>query len=94
MGLAIELVNNFDNFQKNIDLLDEFLKAGFKERFETAKKISGSSDDLKKIVGDWFVYSTSLPDKKLARGLLHLNNILSKPQFNHRLALDNFLVNL
>lgn len=94
LGLAVELANNFDDFQKNITLLNKFLKAGFKERFETAKKISGSSDDLKKIAGDWFVYSISLPDKKLAKGLLHLNNILSKPQFNYRLALDNFLVNL
>ncbi len=105
LGLALELANDFDNFQKNTNLLDKLVKADFKERFETAKKISASSEDLRKIVGDWFVYSASpphsymssggsLPDKKLSRELLHLNNMLSRPQFNHRLALDNFLINL
>ena len=32
--------------------------------------------------------------KKLAKEILYLNNILSRPQFNHRLALENFLVHL
>mgnify|MGYP001601359225 CR=1 FL=1 len=94
LGLAVELANNFDNFQKNNALLNKLTKTDFKERFETAKKISGSPEDLKKIVGDWLIYSASLPEKKLAKELLHLNNIISKPQFNHRLALDDFLVNL
>lgn len=94
LGQALELAENFDNFQKSADLLNKLVKADFRERFETAKKISASPDDLRKIVGDWFIYSASLPDKKLSRELLHLNNTLSRPQFNYRLALDNFLINL
>lgn len=94
LGLALELANNFDGFQKNINLLAKLIKTDFKERFETAKKISADSEGLKKIVGDWLTYSASLAGKKLTKELLHLNSILSRPQFNHRLALENFMVRL
>lgn len=94
LGLAMELANNFDGFQKNINLLSKLIKVDFRERFDAAKKILADSEDLKEIVGNWFTYSASLADKKLAKELLHLNSILSKPQFNHRLALENFLINL
>ncbi len=105
LGLAIKLADDFDDFQKNTNLLNKLVRADFKERFETAKKISGDSEDLKKIVGDWLIYSASpphsfissggsLPDKRIAKELLRLNNILSRPQFNHRLALEGFLVRL
>lgn len=93
LGQALEIAQNFDNFQKNISLLDKLAKVDFFERFEIAKKIS-AEDDLKKIVNDWLIYSVSLPEKKLSRDLLHLNSILSKSQFNQRLALENFLVRL
>ena len=94
LGLALELADNFVGFQKNINLLNKLMKADFKERFETAKKISASPEDLRKMAGDWFVYSASLTDKKLAKEILHLNNIFSRPQFNHRLALENFMIKL
>ena len=93
LGQALELAENFDNFQKNINLLNRLIKSEFVERFEAVKKIS-VKEDLKKIVNDWFIYSASLPEKKLARELLRLNNILSKSQFSQKLALDNFLVRL
>lgn len=94
LGLAVELASNFENFQKNTNLLNKLVKADLKERFETAKRISAGSESLKKTAEDWLIYSVSLPDKKLSRELLHLNNMLSRPQFNHRLALENFLINL
>ncbi|MEK7536992.1 MAG: hypothetical protein AAB584_00895 [Patescibacteria group bacterium] len=94
LGLALELANNFEGFQKNINLLNKLMRADLKERFEAAKKISDSFEDLKKTAGDWFIYSASLVDKRLAKEILHLSNILSRPQFNHRLALENFMINL
>jgi len=94
LGLALGLAENFNNFQKNVSILNKFLKADFKERFETAKKISANPDDLKKMTGDWFIYSASLPDKRHAKELLYLNSIVSRPQYNHRLALEAFLANL
>lgn len=94
LGLALNLVDNFEIFQKNTNLLGKLMKADLKERFETAKKISASSDDLKKIVRSWFIYVISLPDKKLAKELMYLSNIISRPQFNHRLALENFMIKL
>lgn len=94
LGLAVNLADNFEIFQKNISLLNRLMKADFKERFDAAKKISTSPEDLKKMVGDWLIYLASRPDKKLARELLYLNNIISKSQFNYKLALENFLVKI
>ena len=94
LGLAVRLSGNFNNFQKNANLLNKLVKDDYKERFDTAKKISADSDGLKKTVRDWFVYSAALPDKTIARKILELNSILSRSQFNHRLALENFLVKL
>lgn len=94
LTLALGLADNFESFQKNINLLNKLIKADFKERFETAKKISADREDLKKIAGDWLTYSASLTGKKLAKEVLHLSNTLSRPQYNHRLALDRFLINL
>lgn len=94
LGLALELADNFDKFQKNINLLNKLSKASFMERFEAAKKISGDSESLRKLVADWLIYSASLIDKRAARELLYLNNILAKPQFNHRLAFEGFLTRL
>lgn len=34
------------------------------------------------------------PNHKVLKNLLKLNSLLSQPQFNHRLALENFLINL
>jgi len=94
LSSAIELANGFDNFQKDINLLDKLVKTDLKERFDIAKRISGSSEDLRKTAENWFIYSASLPDKKIAAKILCLNDILSRPQFNHRLALENFLINI
>ncbi|MEK7579743.1 MAG: AAA family ATPase [Patescibacteria group bacterium] len=94
LGLALELAENFDNFKKSVNLLNKLAKADLKERFETAKKISASQEDLKKAVKDWLIYSAALPGKKLAGKVLRLTGIISRPQFNHRLALENFLINI
>lgn len=94
LGLAMNLADNFEIFQKNINLLNKLMKADFKERFDEAKKISTSPEDLKKMVRDWLIYLVSMPNKKLARELLYLNNIISKSQFNYKLALENFLVKI
>lgn len=94
LGLALELAQNFDNFKRSINLLDRLTKTGLKERFDAAKKISSSPDELRKVVLDWLIYSASLGAKPFAGKILHLANIVSKPQFNHRLALENFLINI
>jgi DNA polymerase III subunit delta' len=94
LGLALELTENFDNFQKSINLLNKLAQSELGERFEIAKKITSDSEDLKKMTRDWLIYSASLPDKKLSRELLRLNSILSKSQFNQKLALENFLIRL
>lgn len=93
LGKAIGLADGFDDFRKNIAVLEKLTKADFVSRFETAKKLATDYEELKKTVGDWFVWSAG-SDKRLAGMLLRLNKILSRPQFNHRLALEEFLVRL
>lgn len=93
LGKALELADNFELFKRNVGLLEKIVKADFVSRFETAKKISADYDDLKKTVNDWFVYAAAL-NKRLAPKLLRLNNLLSRPQYNHRLALEEFLINV
>ena len=94
LGLALEIAENFNDFQKNINLLDRLVKADFGFRFETAKKIGANPEELKKTVSDWLISSASWPEQKLTRKLMYLNQVISKSQFNHRLALENFLVQL
>lgn len=93
LGKAMEMADGFDDFKKNIAVLEKLTKADFVSRFETAKKLAADHEDLKKTVRDWFAHSAA-SDKKLAGKLLHLNNLLSRPQFNHRLALEEFLLNV
>jgi len=94
LGLALELAGDFDNFQKNINLLNRLAKSDFKERFEASKVISSDADAMKRTVRDWLIYSSSLPDKPFVRELLHLNNLISRPQFNHKLFFENFLARI
>lgn len=98
LGRALELAGDFKNFQKNVEMLNRLVRADFSERFQTARKISVSAEELRRIAKDWLIWSAaeiSGPGSaKLAKNLLHLNNILTKPQFNHKLALEGFLVRL
>ena len=78
--------------------IDEFMgvvREGTTERMQYAEKLFASKDYQNLVVGlIHTLRSRENPNYKVLKNLLRLNYILSQPQFNHRLALENFLINL
>ena len=78
--------------------VEEFLKIfreGLTERMQYAEKLFTGKNYQELVVG--LIHTLRLqenPDHKVLKNLLQLNYLLSQPQFNHRLALENFLINL
>ncbi|PIR41887.1 MAG: hypothetical protein COV30_01705 [Candidatus Yanofskybacteria bacterium CG10_big_fil_rev_8_21_14_0_10_37_15] len=80
---------------KSINKFIEVCRQGITERLQYAKKIY-EKEDYQKLVVD-LIYWLHAKDKKnlrVLKNLLHLNQLLSQPQYNHRLAIENFLINL
>lgn len=76
--------------------VEEFLKVskqGVFEKLEYAKKIyeKGNYSDL---ISTLIHSADHTQPVRYLRGLLKLHKLISQPQFNHRLALENFLINL
>lgn len=78
--------------------VNEFMKIckeGICERMQYAEKLFAGKDYQNLVVGLIHTLRTrENPNHKVLKNLLKLNYLLSQPQFNHRLALENFLVNL
>lgn len=76
----------------------EFMKIpqeGICERMQYAEKLFAGKDYQNLIVGLIHTLRAGQnPNHKILKKLLRLNHLLSQPQFNHRLALENFLINL
>lgn len=97
-GLAKKLIDNFKKFEKNINLLKSLEKENFLEKSNFAKNIANNQEELKELIRDWLIYLKAniknFSKPELIRELLYLNNIISQPQFNQRLALEKFLLKL
>src|SRR3989344_6512162 len=84
--------------EKTIKVIGEFMgvaKQGITERMQYAEKLFAGKDYQNLVVG--LIYTLRArenPNHKVLKNLLRLNSLLSQPQFNHRLALENFLINL
>lgn len=78
--------------------IDEFMKIskeGLCERMQYAEKLFAGKDYQNLIIGlIHTLRAIENPNHKVLKNLLRLNSLLSQPQFNHRLALENFLINL
>ena len=98
-----EKVQFLPSVEKEIDketvkAVDEFMKVckeGVCERMQYAEKLFAGKDYQNLIVGlIHTLRARENPNHKVLKDLLRLNSLLSQPQFNHRLALENFLINL
>ena len=70
-------------------------KQGVTERMQYAEKLFAGKDYQNLVVGlIHTLRARKNPNHKVLKNLLRLNYLLSQPQFNHRLALENFLINL
>lgn len=84
--------------KETLKAIDEFVgvcKQGTTERLQYAKNLYEKEDYQKLIVGlIYWMHAKGSRNPKVLKGLLQLNNLVSQPQYNHRLAIENFLINL
>lgn len=89
--------NELPLIKKSIASFSSLFKKGITERLVFAKKLY-EQDEYADQINYWLSWTYSRRDKpqaaKVLKNLLDLHNIISQPQFNHRFALDNFLINL
>ena len=106
LGLAYRLKENntFKNIKKNLEEFSQLLKSNLNDRFKFAEKVLAGEDGTEQVANlllYWMFYLRSDFSKKLKinrakvlKSLLITRQILSHPQFNHRLALENLLINI
>ncbi len=100
IGLAERLLtgNELANARKSVDDLRKLLTAGIYEKMDYAKKVHEKGDYWPRI--DYWLHWVSAhlrnspKNAKIVKGLIALSAIISQPQYNHRLALENFLLSL
>lgn len=100
IGLINRLIegDNTIEAKKAVDDLRKLFNSGVYEKMNYAKKIHEKGDYQPKI-SYWLNWvsanlQNSPKNEKIVKNLLALNQLVSQPQFNHRLALENFLLNL
>jgi len=91
---------SFGEIRSAVEELTRLIKAGINERLVIAQKLSDEKNepDLLKKVLYWILYVRMRINEPKAHavlnGLVNLYVVISRPQFNRRLALENFLVQL
>lgn len=102
IGLIYDILKNdsFDELKKSIEQLANLAKDDLEEKFAFALKISDDKNqpDLEKKILYWMLYArTRLAEpkiRKILKELLVLNKTVAEPQYNLRLALENFLIQI
>ncbi len=97
----VKLLKDKSEFRKArtaVDDLRKVIKMPISEKMQYAQKLTTKKDYQPKI-GYWldWVYANlqkSPNNHRMVTSLLHLNGIISQAGLNHRLAIENFLVNL
>lgn len=107
LGLIKKIVeeNSFDEVKDAIEEVMHLIKSDINERLAIAQKLADPSagfageknkTELAKKILYWTLYlRTRLNEPKahkILKNLLVLHEIINKPQFNQRLALENFLI--
>lgn len=102
VGLVKRIVaeDSFGEIEKTIKELTYLARADINERLTIAQKITDEKNraDLARKVLYWQLYMRLRLNEpkapKILRGLINLQETISQPQFNQRLALENFLISL
>ena len=84
--------------KETIRAINEFVKVaklGIPARLKYAEKLYKEENYQKLVIGliHW-LHAKGGYDTRVLKGLLQLNQLVSQPQYNHRLAIENFLINL
>lgn len=84
--------------KETVIAINEFIsitRQGVAERMQYAEQLIAGKNYQNLVISlIHFLRSRENPNHKVLKNLLRLNYLLSQPQFNHRLALENFLINL
>ncbi len=102
IGLIKRIVQDksFDDVRDSVEELMHLIKADINERLAVAQKLTDEKNktELPQKILYWTLYLRTRLDEpkshKILKGLLALHEIISRPQFNQRLALESFLVSL
>src|SRR3989344_2267318 len=102
IGLIKKIIEekSFDEVKDSVEEVMHLIKSDINERLTIAQKLTDEKNkaELLKKVLYWMLYlRTRLNEPKthkILKNLLVLHETISKPQFNQRLALENFLVSL
>ncbi|MBI2063724.1 MAG: hypothetical protein HYT65_01890 [Candidatus Yanofskybacteria bacterium] len=102
IGLIKKIIEekSFDEVKDSVEEVMHLIKSDINERLTIAQKLTDEKNkaELPKKILYWTLYlRTRLNEPrahKILKNLLALHEIISKPQFNQRLALENFLVSL
>lgn len=105
LGLAYRLkeADAFKDIKKNLQEFNKILKSNINNRLNFAEKIFKDESSLNpaELILYWIFYLRSDLSKKLKinraaalKKMIEAGHILSKPQYNHRLAFENLLINL
>lgn len=89
---------NLINAKKAIIDLRQILRKGIFDKMNYAKELC-ERDEYSTAVDYWLYWVSAhvkndLKNRIIVKKLLQLSDNLNQPQFNHRLALENFLINL
>ncbi len=102
IGLAMNILaeNSFEEVKKAIENLAYLARSDIEEKFAFAQKMSDDKNrsSFKKQVLYWMLYARTRLNEpkasKILKGLLILNQTINQSQYNFRLALENFLINI
>jgi len=97
LGWVVKLLETGDiaGLKKAVEEFATISKQGIAERIQYAKKIY-EKDNYADLIANviYRVKGENIYNAKAFKNLLRLNFIVSQPQYNHRLAIENFLINL
>lgn len=97
-GRALNIAQNFKEYFKNYENFQKLIRAPWIDRINFSKELS-AADNLAETIDNWIAFSRFIEDSpqlnaKALDRLLKLRYIISHPQYNARLALENFLLSL
>ncbi len=93
-GWIIKNIDKLSEIKRSIQDFDKILGQGTFEKMQYAAKLY-SEESYPELVSNliYRYYFQNPKNPKLLSGLIRLSKVISQPQYNHRLALENFLIN-
>ncbi|OGN10223.1 MAG: hypothetical protein A3J46_05980 [Candidatus Yanofskybacteria bacterium RIFCSPHIGHO2_02_FULL_41_11] len=93
-GWIIKNAENAGEIRDSVQEFDKILKQGIFEKIQYAAKVVERENQVQ-LISDLIYWYSGQENKqaKLIKNLIQLSGIVSQSQYNHRLALENFLIN-